>query len=79
MPMGDTAPELGDKGMWILGCGTQKWDEKGLPTPKDTVPHTPHLMRMPAGRTSSSLAFLMFLSTSSEDLGEMNQIQPGLC
>lgn len=34
------------------------------------APHAPHLMRIPAGRASSSLAFLRFLSASSEDLGQ---------
>lgn len=41
-----------------------------FPPPSKARPHhPPHLMRMPGGRASSSLAFLMFLSASSEDLG----------
>lgn len=41
-----------------------------LPAPGGAAPHRPHLMRIPVGRASSSLAFLRFLSASSEDLGQ---------
>lgn len=43
---------------------------QGHPPWGPLAPHTPHLMRIPVGRASSSLAFLRFLSASSEDLGQ---------
>lgn len=58
----------------ILPCWVRRPGRCTAPNPTPpqgpAAPHRPHLMRIPVGRASSSLAFLRFCSASSEDLGQ---------
>lgn len=64
-PCSSTSPRDGS-GSQGAALGSQL--QIPLPPQGPPAPHRPHLMRIPVGRASSSLAFLRFCSASSEDL-----------
>lgn len=65
LPSSSTSPRDGS-GSQGTALGSQL--QIPLPPQGPPAPHRPHLMRIPVGRASSSLAFLRFCSASSEDL-----------